>query len=330
MATIDTIRDRLRLELGDQGQSFQAKTVVDGATVRFDLPVEFVSSTGLKVYLASAPGTLYSEYTDFNIDGRNGVLTMIIAPAASETLVVEGTFTEAFLDTELDAFITTAFLQHAHGRKDAMGAADLTLAGLPGVEEYLVVLLAETEALWAMLTDAAQEVDVRSPDGVTIPVGQRYQQLFGLIAAKKAQYAELAQALNVGLHRIEMFTLRRVSRTTNRLVPIYQTMEYDQVNKGFTPDHGAVGTVVFIKGEYFTGATSVEFNGTAADTFEVINDNLVSATVPAGATTGRIKITTPGGDIETHYGFTVGSLPPVIALGASAQRLYPPIDDGAV
>ena len=33
--------------------------------------------------------------------------------------------------------------------------------------------------------------------------------------------------LNIGLHRIETFTLRRISRLTNRYVPIYRPQEVD-------------------------------------------------------------------------------------------------------
>lgn len=324
MALLTDLVSRLRLELGDTAFPFQAQVVADGLTDRFDLPVEMIEETGLVVAVDGAP--LAPE--DFTLDLRAGVLTLEAVPAADSVVVVQGSHYEAFPTPDMETFVNTAFLQHANGRYDDLGLP-LTMAELPPVEDYLVVILAQIEALWAMVTDAAQEIDVRSPDGITIPVGQRYQQLMGLIAAKRAMYMELAQALNVGLHRIEMLTLRRVSRTTNRLVPIYQTMEYDQVNKGFVPDHGPEGTVVTIKGEGFTGTTDVLFNGVAA-TFTVVNDRLITTEVPVGATTGRIKIVNPGGETETHHGFTVGYEEPVVHLGAGAQRLYPPIDDGLI
>jgi hypothetical protein len=324
MATLADLVSRLRLELGDPAQPFQAQVVSDGITDRYNLPVELIEATDLNVV---AGVTELVEGTDYTMDYRGGVLTLINVPVADTVITVQGSFYETFLPADLETFVNTAFVQHTSGRKDSIGL-DLTMAKLPGIEDYLVVLLARIEALWAMVTDAAQEIDVRSPDGVTIPVGQRYQQLLGLIATLKAEYKEMAAALNVGLFRVEMFTLRRVSRTTNRLVPIYQTMEYDQISRGFTPHEGPVGTVVTIKGDRFTGATAVTFNGTAATTFTVISDELIQATVPAGATTGRITITTPGGVVESHYAFTVGFGVPQIAMGASAQRLYPPIDDG--
>jgi uncharacterized repeat protein (TIGR03803 family) len=72
----------------------------------------------------------------------------------------------------------------------------------------------------------------------------------------------------------------------------------------FSPASGPVGTAVTITGSNFLGATSVTFNGTAA-TFTVIGDNYISTTVPAGATTGPIAVTTPAGKATSSGSFTV-------------------------
>jgi IPT/TIG domain len=73
----------------------------------------------------------------------------------------------------------------------------------------------------------------------------------------------------------------------------------------FTPTTGAVGTSVVITGTGLLGATSVTFGGTAATTFTVDSDTQITATVPAGATTGPIVITTPGGTVTSPTVFTV-------------------------
>jgi uncharacterized protein (TIGR03437 family) len=53
------------------------------------------------------------------------------------------------------------------------------------------------------------------------------------------------------------------------------------------------------------GATSVTFNGTAA-TFTVASGSEITATVPAGATTGRVQvITSTGGTLSSNMPFTV-------------------------
>ena len=72
----------------------------------------------------------------------------------------------------------------------------------------------------------------------------------------------------------------------------------------FTPTSGPVGTPVVITGTSFNGATSVKFSGKAA-TFTVNSNTQVTATVPTGAVTGKISITTPGGTGTSTTTFTV-------------------------
>src|SRR5882672_4869208 len=79
----------------------------------------------------------------------------------------------------------------------------------------------------------------------------------------------------------------------------------------FAPTSGTVGTSVTINGTSFTGATTVAFNGVSAS-FTVTSDTAIQATVPAGATTGPLSVTTPGGTTTSTGAFTVVS-PPTIA-----------------
>src|SRR6478672_4621077 len=73
----------------------------------------------------------------------------------------------------------------------------------------------------------------------------------------------------------------------------------------FSPTFGPVGTSVTITGTAFAGATAVSFNGVAA-TFTVSPSGTITTTVPAGASTGPISITTPGnGAIVTTTRFTI-------------------------
>jgi hypothetical protein len=73
----------------------------------------------------------------------------------------------------------------------------------------------------------------------------------------------------------------------------------------FTPTSGPVGTNVTITGTNFTGATAVTFNGTAATSFTVNSSTQIQANVPAGATTGKIAVTTPNGTGTSSTNFTV-------------------------
>ena len=72
----------------------------------------------------------------------------------------------------------------------------------------------------------------------------------------------------------------------------------------FAPTFGPAGTGVTITGTNFTGATAVSFNGASA-TFTEGPPGTITTTVPAGATTGPITITTPSGPLVTTTRFTV-------------------------
>ena len=70
------------------------------------------------------------------------------------------------------------------------------------------------------------------------------------------------------------------------------------------PVTGNAGTAVQILGTNLTGATSVSFNGKAA-AFTVVSSSEITATVPAGATTGPVRVVTPGGTLSSNVSFTV-------------------------
>ncbi|MDO7875502.1 FG-GAP-like repeat-containing protein [Hymenobacter sp. ASUV-10] len=80
----------------------------------------------------------------------------------------------------------------------------------------------------------------------------------------------------------------------------------------FTPTSGPVGTSVTITGTNFTGATGVSFNATAATSFVVNSNTSITATVPAGATTGPISVQALGGTVTSTGTFTVIQ-PPVLS-----------------
>jgi hypothetical protein len=72
----------------------------------------------------------------------------------------------------------------------------------------------------------------------------------------------------------------------------------------FTPPSGPVGTLVTITGVSLTQTRQVHFYDVPT-TFTVDSDTQVTATVPAGATTGPIIITTAGGLQPSPGAFTV-------------------------
>jgi uncharacterized repeat protein (TIGR03803 family) len=71
------------------------------------------------------------------------------------------------------------------------------------------------------------------------------------------------------------------------------------------PSSGPVGTQVHIVGGGFAGAKKVTFGGVAATTFTVLTPAMIQATVPFGAITGKVTVTTPNGTATSKEIFTV-------------------------
>jgi large repetitive protein len=83
-----------------------------------------------------------------------------------------------------------------------------------------------------------------------------------------------------------------------------QTFKVKPTLKTFTPVSGPVGTLVTITGTGLKQASKVTFNGTSAS-FTVKSDTQITATVPAGATTGKVVVFTKGGSVLSATSFTV-------------------------
>ncbi|MEW6246480.1 MAG: RHS repeat-associated core domain-containing protein [Nitrospirota bacterium] len=98
----------------------------------------------------------------------------------------------------------------------------------------------------------------------------------------------------------------------------------------FTPTNARVGTTVAVIGTNFVNVSSVTFNGTAATTVTVPNATTLTAVVPAGATTGPLAVTTPGGTATStgHFvvlptpDFQIGAAPSTLVIPASGQASY--------
>jgi uncharacterized repeat protein (TIGR03803 family) len=73
----------------------------------------------------------------------------------------------------------------------------------------------------------------------------------------------------------------------------------------FVRHAGKVGQTAQILGQRLTGSTSVTFNGVAATSFSVASDTYMTAVVPAGATTGRVVVTTPSGRLTSNVNFMI-------------------------
>ncbi|HTA23753.1 MAG TPA: choice-of-anchor tandem repeat GloVer-containing protein [Terriglobales bacterium] len=72
----------------------------------------------------------------------------------------------------------------------------------------------------------------------------------------------------------------------------------------FVNASGSDGQTGGILGQGFTGTTSVSLNGIPAN-FKVVSDTYLTATVPPGATTGYVTVTTPSGTLISNVPFHV-------------------------
>lgn len=182
--------------------------------------------------------TVWTPLTVYTLDGINGTLTFNQALPDNSTLQVAGQSWGMFSDIDLSTIVTQATWEHCAGQtlteryKTSQGFITYrdtpkTLANIPQREQMLLIWLAEIEAFWALASDAATDVNVDTAEGTSIDRTARYGQLMKHIELLTERYTSRCAQLGVGLYRIETLNLRRVSRTNNRLVPIFKDREYD-------------------------------------------------------------------------------------------------------
>lgn len=238
--TTQDIIARVRIELGDTGAPFSDTFLGTGLVSNYDLTDFNVWNVNV-VWIKNQVAVPLIANTDYQLNTQEGRIFLIGAPSPlpqGDTLIVSGQAGGMFSDQELEIFIHDAVAQHTAGRsvkqrfRDSFGFIRYTevpmdLSNLPDVESTLIAQRATIDALWALATDASTDIDISSADGTTVPRSERYRQLRQQIDGMTDRYNQLCAMLNVGLNRIEMSKIRRVSRTTNRLVPVFRDREYD-------------------------------------------------------------------------------------------------------
>lgn len=223
MAVLSDLVSRVRIELGDLPKQFEYTATGDGQDKHFRTKIKPLDIASLYVTVNGSPVAYPAGYT---VEEQHGIIHFATAPTLGAEIKVSGTNFRYFTDEDITRFVNTAVSQHTFNRTDSAGR-QVTLNSLPGVEEYPLVILATIEALWTLSTDSAFDINIIAPDGVTIPRDQRFNQLTNMVQQRWEQYKQLSSALNIGLWRIEIGTLRRTSRITNKLVPVYVPQEID-------------------------------------------------------------------------------------------------------
>jgi len=89
----------------------------------------------------------------------------------------------------------------------------------------------------------------------------------------------------------------------------------------FNPTAGNAGTSVVITGSDFINVSQVSFNGTAQPTYTVNSPTQITTTIPSGATTGTISITTIAGTATSSNSITIDNTAPTLSISASPGSL---------
>lgn len=226
MTPLDELLRRVRSELGDAETTFQETAVSTGDTNRYSFNHAPMNAATTRVFLDGVDITDNPEPEGVAIEESTGTAIFDFLPRPDGLIVVTGTSYRFFTDDELGRICLDSVGMHVKGREDANGRP-LDLENLEQIEYYPLSLLCAVNALYVLATDSSFDIDIQAPDGMVVPRSQRYRQLMEMINMLRDRYKELCEALNIGLFKIEVYSLRRVSKRTNRYIPVYKPQEID-------------------------------------------------------------------------------------------------------
>lgn len=221
-----TIRDRVievaRGYLRDFPQFFQ--TAFDPAGRTYEIAPPNIDPESL--WVAFVPGAggasaAASVTTAYDLDARNGLIRFTNpVPAGTSKILVEGYNYEWLSPADMEFYADMAIHMDTFNLGTALEDTKPAIVDLIGVHALV-------EALWGLVSEFSRDIDTIASESIHIQASQRYRMVTNLLDYWMAEYKKRAQALNVGLDRIEVFTLRRRSRTTERLVPVYKEREIE-------------------------------------------------------------------------------------------------------
>ncbi len=159
---------------------------------------------------------------NYIVDTRNGVIRFTDVTGITEGISIKGYYYEWFLPEDLGYYAEIAISEHTHNRTDVTSFSDFSTE-----EKHATAVLTVCLALGSLMSELALDIDVSTPEGMMIPAHMRFQQVQQLFQYWQAEYTKYAAMLNIGLERIDIFDLRRISRLTNRYVPEFRGREVD-------------------------------------------------------------------------------------------------------
>lgn len=216
MATKADIIAIARNYLRDFPRFFQTSFVPQGRTYELGKPNIDASSMWVATVTGASVSVL-APTTEYVLDERNGLLRLNTLPAV-DSLLVEGYHYEWLTPADLSFYADMAIHLNTHNINTPLSDMAPAVVDVVGIHALI-------QALWGLLSEYSRDIDVITSESVHIIASQRYRMVANLLDTWTAEYNTRAAALNIGLERIEVLNLRRVSYTTNRLIPLYKERE---------------------------------------------------------------------------------------------------------
>ena len=240
MPSIESLMATSRTYMRDHKRFFQSTVSRQDGSRTFQLPHPNISPAGFHVF-AIGNGAVYEGRPNaepdlvtfgYQLDERNGLLR-IMAPItggfpAGTYINAEGYYYTWVTDEDLVFFVENIVAEHQYHRPEFI------LSEVSDVEADAIALGSAIEALWSQLIEFARDIDISTPEAVSVPATQRYRQMEDLLFSPSGlvnKYKTKTAMLGIGLDKAEMFHLRRISRTTGRLVPVYKSREWDDASR---------------------------------------------------------------------------------------------------
>lgn len=238
---VTEISEIARTFLRDFPKFFQTSFEATTRTYELGHPNIDVDSLYIATYTSSTPTVLASS--GYSLDARNGILRLVSTPAANNSLMVEGYYYEWVHPTDLKFYTKYAIDEHVYN-------LSTPLENMSKIVIDTIGIAAVVHSLWALLSEYSRDIDVMTSESVHIPGSQRFRMVQSLLEYWQASYEKNARSLNIGVNRIEVMNLSRISRTTNRYIPMYRGREL-----------GDYGPIERIFPERDTGTIEVEDKG---------------------------------------------------------------------
>jgi hypothetical protein len=210
--TTSDVATRARNRLRDFPTYFEVPFAQPTRTLR--LPHPLVDDATFEVW--QPDGTTVSQ--GWALDDRNGIVKFQDPTTWPNGVGLSGYHYEWFLNSDLEYYASVTALYHEYDR-EGVEPSDL--------EVEVMALGTVVQALWALVAEFGTDIDVSTPEGMSIPAHQRFAQVWQLLQGNIDAYKHQANMLGIGLDRIEIFSLRRIAYLTNRYVPMYVPREVD-------------------------------------------------------------------------------------------------------